>query len=287
MMPSASRPGAAWSAAFSSAPPSAMQIYAEVMVPRMFEPWGREFLGELAVGAGEAVLDVACGPGSVTRLAAAQTGPTGRVTGCDLSPAMLAIAIGRGPVPNGAAIDYLEAPADRLPVPDGSFDVATCQQGLQFFPDRLAALAEFHRALRPGGRIGVAVWKRIAECPPFEVLAESIRAVAGGKLADRYAGGPWGLPLASDLRALLDGAGFADIRVEDRVLPVTFEGGPAQLAATLAATGVAGELEALSPQDKDRLQAAVTELSRPLMAGGALRSQLASHLAIGTRKNGG
>jgi len=91
---------------------------------------------------------------------------------------MLAIAVGRGPVVNGAAIDYLEAPADRLPVPDGSFDVATCQQGLQFFPDRLAALDEIHRALRAGGRIGIAVGKRIAECPPFEVLAEAIRALA-------------------------------------------------------------------------------------------------------------
>jgi hypothetical protein len=70
------------------------------------------------------------------------------------------------------------------------------------------------------------------------------------------------------------------------VLPVMFEGGPAQLAATLAAAGEAGELEALSSQDKDRLHATVTELSRPLMAGGALCSQLASHLAIGTRKNG-
>lgn len=283
MMPSASRPGAAWSAAFSSAPPSAMQVYAEVMVPRMFEPWGRELLGELAVQAGEAVLDVACGPGSVTRLAAAQTGPTGRVTGCDLSPAMLAIAIGRGPVPNGAAIDYLEAPADRLPVPDGSFDAATCQQGLQFFPDRLAALAEMRRTLRAGGRIGVAVWKRIEECPPFAVLGEAIREVAGDKLADRYAGGPWGMPLADDLRTLLERAGFRDVRVADRVLPVTFEGGSAQLAATLAAAGVAGELEALSPRDRERLHDAVAELSRPLLADGALRSQLASHLAIARR----
>jgi ubiquinone/menaquinone biosynthesis C-methylase UbiE len=142
-----------------------MQIYADVMVPRMFEPWGRELLRELAVQAGEAVLNVACGPGSVTRLAAAQAGPTGRVTGCDLSPAMLAIAVGRGPVANGASIDYLEAPADRLPVPDGSFDVATCQQGLQFFPDRLAALAEIHRALRPGGRIGVRSGSASASAP--------------------------------------------------------------------------------------------------------------------------
>jgi len=283
-MTNAGMPGSAWSAGFASAPRSAMNVYAEVMVPRMFEPWGRELLGELALEAGEAVLDVACGPGTVTRLAAAQSGPAGRVTGCDLSPAMLAIAKGREPVSDGAPIDYVEAPADRLPVADESFDVATCQQGLQFFPDRLAALAEIRRALRPGGRIGIAVWKRIGECPPFAVLGEAIRAVAGDGLADRYAGGPWGLPRADELRALLERAGFRDVQVEDRVLPVTFEGGPEQLAATLAAAGVAGELEALSPQDKDRLHDAVAELSRPLMDDGALRSQLASHLAIARRR---
>jgi SAM-dependent methyltransferase len=282
-MTNASMPGGAWSAAFASAPRSALNVYAEVMVPRMFEPWGHELLGELALAPGEAVLDVACGPGSFTRLAATQSGPTGRVTGCDLSRAMLAIAVGKGPIANGAAIDYVEAPADRLPIPDASFDVASCQQGLQFFPDRLSALAEMRRALRPGGRIGVAVWKRIEECPPFAVLAEAIRQVAGDELADRYVGGPWGLPLADDLRALLERAGFQDVRVADRVLPTTFEGGPAQLASTLAATGVASELAELSPPDTDRLHAAVTELSRPLMAGGVLRSQLASHLAIGRR----
>jgi ubiquinone/menaquinone biosynthesis C-methylase UbiE len=165
-MTNADMPGGAWSAAFASAPRSAMNVYAEVMVPRIFEPWGRELLDEVAVEPGEAVLDVACGPGTVSRLAAARTGPAGRVAGCDLSPAMLEIAAGRGPVEDGAAIDYVEAPADRLPVADVSFDVAICQQGLQFFPDRLAALAEMRRVLRPGGRIGVATWKRIKECPP-------------------------------------------------------------------------------------------------------------------------
>jgi SAM-dependent methyltransferase len=282
-MTSKSMPGGEWGAAFASAPRSAMNVYAEVMVPRMFEPWARELLGELALHAGEATLDVACGPGTVTRLAAARSGRAGRVTGCDLSPAMLAIARSRGPVADGAPMHYLEAPADRLPVADTSYDVATCQQGLQFFPDRVGALAEMRRALRPGGRVGIAVWKRIEESPPFAVLAEAIRQVAGDELADRYAGGPWGLPLADDLRTLLERAGFQEVRVADRVLPVTFEGGPAQLAATLAAAGVAGELEALPPLYRERLHVAVTELSRPLVADGTLRSQLASHLAVARR----
>jgi ubiquinone/menaquinone biosynthesis C-methylase UbiE len=283
-MTNVDKAGGAWSAAFAQAPRSAMAVYADVMVPRMFEPWGRELLDELAVEPGEAVLDVACGPGTVTRLAAARTGPTGRVTGCDLSPAMLAIAAGSPPAANAAPVEYVEAPADRLPVADASFDVAACQQGLQFFPDRLAALAEMRRALRPGGRIGIAVWKRITECPPFAVLSEAIKEVAGDELAERYANGPWGLPLAHDLRTLLERAGFEDVRVAERLLPVTFEGGPTQLAATLAAAGVARELEELSQSDKDRLRDVVTVLSRPLMADGALRSGLASHLAIARRQ---
>ena len=76
-MTNAGVPGGAWSAAFASAPRSAMNIYADVMVPRMFEPWARELLGELALEAGEAVLDVACGPGTVSGLAAARTGRPG------------------------------------------------------------------------------------------------------------------------------------------------------------------------------------------------------------------
>jgi hypothetical protein len=65
---------------------------------------------------------------------------------------------------------------------------------------------------------------------------------------------------------------------------VTFEAGGEQLAGTLAASGVASELEALAAQDKARLRAVITELSRPLQAGGgALRSHLASNLAIARR----
>src|SRR5258708_21514972 len=89
MTTSADVPGAAWSAGFASAQRSAMDIYAQVMVPRMFEPWGRELLSELAVKAGEAVLYVACGPGAGTRLAAARGGPPGAPTGCEPGPPVL------------------------------------------------------------------------------------------------------------------------------------------------------------------------------------------------------
>ena len=280
----AGMPAGEWGAAFASASIPAMTVYAEVMVPRIFEPWGHVLLAELAVEPGEAVLDVACGPGSVTRLAAARSGPTGRVTGCDVSPAMLMIAAGLGQVTGGASIDYRRAPADCLPVPDEDFDVVSCQQGLQFFPDRQAALAEMRRALRPGGRIGIAVWKHIEQSRPFAILETAIRTVAGAQIADRYRTGPCGLPDTANLHTLLSDAGFADITVTSHELPVTFEAGADQLAGTLAASGVASELQALPAQDKARLRAVVAELSRPLQAaGGALRSHLAANLAIARR----
>jgi Methyltransferase domain len=116
----------AWAASFEAADVSAMQAYEDVLVPRLFTPWAWLLLDRLDLEPGEAVLDVACGPGSLTRPAAIEVGPAGRVTGVDLSAAMLAIALAKPELPRAAAIEYHHAPADRLPVDDADFDVATC-----------------------------------------------------------------------------------------------------------------------------------------------------------------
>ena len=93
---------------------------------------------------------------------------------------------------------------DALAVPAGAYDVVTCQQGLQFFGDRQRALGEMRRALRPGGRLGVAVWGPIEQNPPFAALAEAIAEVIGEETATRYRNGPWGLGRADVVRQ--DGA---------------------------------------------------------------------------------
>jgi ubiquinone/menaquinone biosynthesis C-methylase UbiE len=184
-----------WGASFAKASTSAMSFYDEIMVPRWFEPWARLLLDKLNPESGQTVLDVACGPGTVTRLAAQRVGPKGSVTGCDLSPAMLELARSKNSIDASAPIEYLECPADVLGVPDGVFDLVTCQQGLQFFPDRSAALAEMRRVLRPGGKLGIAVWCSIEDCPPFLALANALEQVLGTEVADAYKGGPWGWPI--------------------------------------------------------------------------------------------
>jgi ubiquinone/menaquinone biosynthesis C-methylase UbiE len=272
-----------WSSSFELASSSAMKVYDDVFVPRVFTPWAEVLLDRVALRSGETVLDVACGPGSVTRLAAERVGSKGRVLGCDFSPAMLALARANSLTAESAPVDYAEAPADALPVDGESFDVAVCQQGLQFFPDRSAALGEIHRALRPGGRVAIAVWSAIDDSPVFAAMAEALRDAIGPELADRYRAGPWGLAAADDLRNLISDAGFKSVRVELHTVDVVFEGGDAQFASTLAASGVAAEIDALRPEHRMELLEAFRNHARPLGRDGVLRSQTSSNLATASR----
>jgi ubiquinone/menaquinone biosynthesis C-methylase UbiE len=127
--------------------------YERALVPALFEPWADVLLDIAGVGQGDRVLDVACGTGVVARSAARRVGSGGHVCGLDVNEDMLAIARSTNP-----DIEWRQAGSSRTGLPDASFDAAFCQQGLQFFPDRLGALREIHRVLAPGGRAVIATW---------------------------------------------------------------------------------------------------------------------------------
>lgn len=271
-----------WGASFAAASTRAMSFYDDIMVPRWFDPWARKLLDTVKLETGQAVLDVACGPGTVTRLAAQRVGPGGSVTGCDLSPAMLEIARSKSSLEASAPIEYLECPADSLAVPDSAFDVVTCQQGLQFFPDREAALSEMRRALQPGGRVGISVWCAIEDCPPFMALATALEEVLGAGVAEAYARGPFGLADSAALVELAYAGGFTDVDVRRYELPIVFDGGPGQLLLTLRATPVAQTLAQLSEQAHAKLASAVEARCRHFTVDGVVRSQTASHIVTAT-----
>ena len=118
---------------------SAPEIYERELVPAVFGVWA-PILVELAQPrSGEHVVDVACGTGIVARTAATSVGPAGSVVGIDLNPGMLGVA--RSLSSNGS-LQWQEASADKLPFPDGYFNVVCCQLGLQFFPDRAQPCAK-------------------------------------------------------------------------------------------------------------------------------------------------
>lgn len=112
------------------------------------------FAGAGAASA-ESVLDVGTGTGLVLR-ALRSAGHRGRMTGIDLSPGMLAVA--RAALPDA---DLLEADAAHLPLPDLSVDLITCVTVLHLIPDAPAAVAEWARVLRPGGRAITATFAAV------------------------------------------------------------------------------------------------------------------------------
>jgi ubiquinone/menaquinone biosynthesis C-methylase UbiE len=122
---------------------------------------------------GDSVLDVACGTGIATRLAAVAAGPSGRVVGSDLNQGMIRYArqMSAAEWPD---IVWDEASALDLPYQDGSFDRVVCQQGVQFFPDPGAGLAEMRRVTRTGGSVAISVWSELSTSPYFEALVEML-----------------------------------------------------------------------------------------------------------------
>jgi SAM-dependent methyltransferase len=108
------------------------------------------------ISAGNAVLDIGCGAGVDTLIAAMMTGPSGRVCGIDSTPEMLARAeenLSRTHLRN---VTFQKASAENLPFPDSEFNIVISNGALNLIPDKTKALSEAHRVLKPGGRLMIA-----------------------------------------------------------------------------------------------------------------------------------
>jgi ubiquinone/menaquinone biosynthesis C-methylase UbiE len=216
---------------------SAPELYERYLVPAMTAMWAADLADRAALGPGEHVLDLACGTGVAAREAAGRVGLGGSVAAVDVNPGMLAVARSL-PVPAGAAIDWHEASALALPFPDAAFDVVLCQLGLQFFPDRPAALAEARRVLVPGGRLALSVFGPIDHNPATRALADALdRHVGpGASLAKRT---EHALADPAELRALAAGAGFRDLVLSGATKDVHFPSAAKYVRIQLAATPLA------------------------------------------------
>ena len=129
----------------ANVPDSAVESFAGVA-----NPWK---LGRLEPG--ERVLDVGSGAGTDSLVAAQMVGPTGSVTGIDMTPEMLEKSR-TAAVQMGLDVTFLEADAERLPFEDASFDVVISNGVIDLIPDKDAVFSEIFRVLVPGGRIQIA-----------------------------------------------------------------------------------------------------------------------------------
>jgi ubiquinone/menaquinone biosynthesis C-methylase UbiE len=105
---------------------------------------------------GEAVLDIGCGAGVDTIVGATMVGPTGTVTGIDLVPEMLAKAKENAQMMGLKNVTFVETSAEKIPFPDADFDVVISNGVFNLIPDKVRALAEAIRVLKPSGRLMIA-----------------------------------------------------------------------------------------------------------------------------------
>jgi SAM-dependent methyltransferase len=182
--------------------------YDRYLVPTIFGPWAADLVALAALQPGERILDAACGTGAVAFEAARVLGASGRLTGLDLNAGMLTIARLHD---QQGAVQWQEGSMQAMPFPDGVFTLVLCQQGLQFCPDRAAALREMYRVLASGGRLVLSVWRAIERTPGFLALSQALaRHVSpeAGVLS------PFALGDAPELAAEVAAAGFHDVTTQ-------------------------------------------------------------------------
>lgn len=248
---------------------SAPENYDRYFVPAIGAPLATALVRLAALRPSERVVDVACGTGVVARLAAERVGATGSVVGVDVNPGMLRVA--RAVTPPGMAIEWHEASAEALPLPDDAFDVVFCQLGLQFFPEKLAALREMRRVLTPGGRLFVNVPGLIP--PVFATFAEALSRHVNPETA-AFMNLVFSLHDTGQMHDLMDGAGFSDVAVQSTARTLRLPAPADFLWQYLNSTPLADAVAQLDRKGREALERDVVEGWQAFVVDGALMLQL-------------
>jgi ubiquinone/menaquinone biosynthesis C-methylase UbiE len=257
---------------------TAPEAYERYFVPTIFIPWTEDLLARAALQPGERVLDVACGTGIVARRAAQQVGSTGTVVGVDLNPEMLEVARAQTPT-SGAPVVWRQGDAGALPCPDATFDVVCCQQGLQFFPDKVGALRQMHRVLVPGGRLALSVVRSLEHNPLMRTHVDAVEHHLSAEAA-----ASWhtvcGLGDAEELRRLLGEAGFQNVRMHI-VMQTLRHPNPAEfISGGLMATPLAGAIAALDAPTRTALLRDILDNLRPYIDDEGLACPHEAHVVV-------
>lgn len=229
-----------------------------------------------AVKPADAVLDVGCGTGQTTRMAA-RAASSGRALGVDLSRVMLDRARALAEAQGVANVRFEQGDAQVEPFPAGGFDLAISRGAVMFFADPAAAFANIGRALRPGsGRVVFACPRAVAENPWFAV---PMAALAGRRALDQappasepaaYEPGMFSLADSTFVTTLLTNAGFGDIRCGP--VDIEMDYGTEAAAFILGSGPVRHNLRGADQPAVDQARARLTEALLPYRdAGGATR----------------
>nr|WP_246201983.1 methyltransferase domain-containing protein [Sneathiella aquimaris] len=245
------------------------------MVPLWFGRWAEALIETLRLKAGENVLDVACGTGVTTRLAKTKVGPEGRVDGLDINTSMLAKA---EEIADGLEIGWIESDVGEIALPSRTYDVLMSQHGYHYFPDKPAALSEFHRLLRPGGRMAFSIWD--GHSPYTQAIAAALAQHISSEIASKQRS-QRETPSADELATQVSNAGFSEVEVRRQELMIDVPLAEEFVPLHLGSMPIAGAFMALDADAQAALITDVSEALEPFVQGDRIIYADAVHMAIG------
>jgi SAM-dependent methyltransferase len=238
----------------------AAQAWADLreLLDRQLSPLGLFAIEALAPKPGEAIVDIGCGAGETVLQLAQRVGPGGRVIGVDIAPHLLALA--RHRAEGVRQVRFIECDAQRLDLPKESVDGVFSRFGVMAFADPIAAFANFHRILRPAGRLAFVCWRSLAE---NELDLLPLRAAGLEAMLDPT---PFSFADPDKLRQTLRAAGFRHIGIRAKDEAVS-SGDLDAMAAVLLQVGPLGKIlrenPELRPAAEPRLRAALAAAGAP------------------------
>ena len=190
----------------------------DLMSAGLHRVWKRFLSLHARVRPGFRILDIAGGTGDIARLLAQEAGPSGEVWLTDINGSMLGVGRDRM-LDAGLMLPVAQCDAEKLPFPDGHFDLVTVAFGLRNMTHKDAALAEMRRVLRTGGRLMVLefskVWKPLAplyDLYSFQLLPRLGEWVAKDAASYKYLAESIRMhPDQETLKGMMEGVGFSRV----------------------------------------------------------------------------
>jgi demethylmenaquinone methyltransferase/2-methoxy-6-polyprenyl-1,4-benzoquinol methylase len=201
---------------------SRYDVMNDLMSAGLHRAWKAYTVQVAALQPGHQVLDIAAGTGDLARAFARKVGAQGLVVHTDINESMLRVGRNRL-LDEGTVLPTLVCDAERLPFASGRFDRVAVAFGLRNMTDKDRALAEMNRVLKPGGRLLVLEFSKVAaplrkvyDWYSFQVLPRIGRVVAGDADSYRYLAESIRMhPDQATLKAMMKTAGFGHVDVHN------------------------------------------------------------------------
>ncbi|HTJ25072.1 MAG TPA: methyltransferase domain-containing protein [Candidatus Limnocylindria bacterium] len=184
--------------------------YDRFLGPLFFVPYAQDVAARARAIGPRRILEIAAGTGIVTR-ALADALPEAHIEATDLNEAMIALARARSTAPG---VRWSTADAMALPFDDARFDLAVCQFGVMFFPDRARAYREARRVLAPEGTYLLSVWDEIAHNDVAQIVSQAAATVLPDDPPQFLRRTPHGYADPAAIEGELRAAGFTRIAWE-------------------------------------------------------------------------